>query len=277
MLGDAWKNSRTLLTKNYSDLVLVSIAAASDADMSFSADTGMGECLVVGRKSSTGSQRAVFVILAERPAYPLLRANMAEQIRRLIEGKSLQKLEDGRLGGTPLTFGNQIVGQALDVPLPAPAGGWNLSRIADIYLAQTAYQLTAQKRVWLPTMNEQEATRIPVSTIGAIGKIGPLHLDVEYDAASPGGLRGPFDISPVTVGTAPTYPVLWKHTAERERTMSFDAESEGTPHLGKTPKERAELPPRCRRYGALPLTAISTVTFASTVNPQECSLHLAKQ
>jgi hypothetical protein len=36
--GDSWEESRTLLAKNYSDLVLVSIAGAGSEDMSFSAD-----------------------------------------------------------------------------------------------------------------------------------------------------------------------------------------------------------------------------------------------
>src|SRR5207249_4313014 len=47
--GKAWEASRQLLRKNYSDLVVVSIAANDDLKLSFSADTGMGECLVVGR------------------------------------------------------------------------------------------------------------------------------------------------------------------------------------------------------------------------------------
>jgi hypothetical protein len=58
MSGDSWEDSRKLLASSYSDLILVSIAGAADEDMSFSADTGMGECLVVGRKSSTASKRA---------------------------------------------------------------------------------------------------------------------------------------------------------------------------------------------------------------------------
>jgi hypothetical protein len=42
MSGESWEDSRILLAKNYSDLVLVSIAGAGSEDMSFSADTGMG-------------------------------------------------------------------------------------------------------------------------------------------------------------------------------------------------------------------------------------------
>ena len=51
MSGEAWEASRRMLAKHYSDLVLISIAAPSDNEMSFSADTGMGECLLIGRKS----------------------------------------------------------------------------------------------------------------------------------------------------------------------------------------------------------------------------------
>ncbi|HEV7842140.1 MAG TPA: hypothetical protein VGO69_00510, partial [Pyrinomonadaceae bacterium] len=102
--GDAWRHSRALLSKNYSNLVLVSIAGAGSEDMSFSADTGMGECLVVGHKSKTGSKRATFVILNERPAYPLLGASAAKQIQQLMAEKNLRRLEDGPMGSTPLHF-----------------------------------------------------------------------------------------------------------------------------------------------------------------------------
>src|SRR5713226_9332544 len=61
LCGDSWEKSRRLLAKSFDDLILVSIAAADDAALSFSADTGMGECLVVGRKDDKGSKRATFV------------------------------------------------------------------------------------------------------------------------------------------------------------------------------------------------------------------------
>ena len=59
--GDAWENSRRALARGYSDLILVSIAGAADNEMSFSADTDMGECLIVGRKAAGGSGRATSV------------------------------------------------------------------------------------------------------------------------------------------------------------------------------------------------------------------------
>jgi hypothetical protein len=239
MSGDSWEDSRTLLAKKYNDLVLVSIAGAGSEDMSFSADTGMGECLLIGRKSKTKSKRATFVVLKERPAYPLLGASAAEQIHRLIAGGNLRRLEDGPMGGTLLYFGNDVIGQAMNAPLPA-SGGWNLARIADLSLAQAAYQLANEKRVWLPTMGKSDAINIAITTVAEIGEIGPIHRDINGTTRE-GGIRGPFDTSSVIPGSVPTYPVLWSHDANRERKMSFDADCEGIPRHGVTDEERAAL------------------------------------
>jgi hypothetical protein len=237
--GDSWEDSRTLLARNYSGLVLVSIAGAGSEDMSFSADTGMAECLLIGRKSKTKSKRATFVVLSERPAYPLVGASAAEQVHRLIAGGNIRRLEDGPVAGTPFYFGNDLIGQAMNAPLPA-SGGWNLARIADLSLAQTAYQLANEKRVWLPTMRKSDAINIGITTVGEIGEIGPIHRDINGRTPK-GGIRGPFDTPPVTPGNVPTYPVLWSHDANRERAMSFDADCEGIPRHGATAAERAAL------------------------------------
>ena len=235
--GDAWEKSRALLAEHYSNLVIISIAGEAGADLSFSADTNMGECLIIGRKSETGSTRATFIILNKRPQFPLLGVIIAEQIRRLIESKNLRRLEDGPVSGTPLHFGNEVIGQALEAPLPV-SGGWNLSRIADLSLAQTAYQLIDKKSIWLPTMNKSEIVDIPLTTVAKIGEIGPYHADINGDTST-GGIRGPFNIFPIKPNSVPTYPVLWSHKAERERTMSFEGDSEGFPRQGSRPEEQA--------------------------------------
>ena len=235
--GDAWEKSRALLAKHYSNLVIISIAGEAGADLSFSADTDMGECLIIGRKSETGSTRATFIILNERPQFPLLGVIAAEQIRRLIESKNLRRLEDGPVNGTFLHFGDEVIGQALDAPLPV-SGGWNLSRIADLSLAQTAYQLINKKSIWLPTMNKSEIVDIPLTTVAKIGEIGPYHADINGNTST-GGIRGPFDIFPIKPNSVPTYPVLWSHDAESERTMSFDEDCEGLPRQGSRSEEQA--------------------------------------
>ena len=144
--------------------------------MSFSADTDMGECLVVGRKSVGGSARATFVILNKRPPFQMLGAGIATQIRCLVASKNMRRLEDGQVGGSPLYFGDDRVGYALDASLP-PAGEWNPVRIADLSIAQSAYQTITHHRLWLPNMNEADALPISITNVEGIGKIGPYHAD----------------------------------------------------------------------------------------------------
>jgi hypothetical protein len=235
MSGDAWEESRRLLAQQYSELVLVSIAGANDAEMSFSADTDMGECLVVGRKKFQRRPRATFVVLKERPAYPMLGASVARQIHELVRAHKLHRIEDGPVGGTPLHFGNELIGQAMDAPLPS-SGGWNLSRIADLSLAQAAYQLANERRLWLPTMKKVDALPIPINTVAGIkAKVGPYHADIN-GRNSNNSIRGPFDISPLKSSQVPTYPVLWAHEAENQRSISFGADSEGLPRKDSHPE-----------------------------------------
>jgi hypothetical protein len=225
--GDAWKKSRALLAKNYRDIVVVSIAGSKDLDNSFSADTGSGECLVVGRKAKPDTGRATFAILNERPPNQIAGAQAAYQIRRLIDGGQIRRLEDGPAGGTPINFGDEVIGHLLDAPLPESTG-WFLSRVMDLSLAQTAYQIVVKGKVWLPAMRGSDAPPIPITTIKAIGQICPYHSDVKGINAD-GSVRGPFKIQRVTPSAAPTYPVLWSHSADRERTTTFEPDSEGLP------------------------------------------------
>ena len=239
MMGESWEGSRTLLTNNYSDLILVSIAGATDIDSSFSADTDMAECLVMGHKYKPENERATFVVLKKRPPYPLLGFSAAEQIHRLVAAKSMRTLEDGTIGGTHLYFGNEAIGQAMDAPLPK-SGGWNLARIADLSLAQAAYQLADKQRVWLPGMDKAQAINIPITTVEMVGKIGPHHRDINGESST-GGIRGPFEIRDVKGNEVPTYPVLWAHDAKREQVMCFDGDSEGLPLKGATIEEQESI------------------------------------
>jgi hypothetical protein len=249
--GDAWEMSRQLLRKYYNDLIIVSISGSSGKPLSFSADTGMGECLVVGRKlvsfkervqfdksgESSKEKRAVFVILKDTPTFPMMGAAAAVKIRRVINSGKIRRIEDGPVGGTSISFGDDTIGHLIDAPFPLE-GGWNLARVSDIALSQAAYQLCEQKRIWLPGMNESDTKKVPIATVNDIGQIGPYHMDVSGNTPN-GGIRGPFEISKVTEDEVPTYPIIWAHDANRERTMLFEADSEGIIRQGANENEES--------------------------------------
>jgi len=233
--GEAWEASRNLLSAKYQDLLLISIAGATDSDMAFSADTGMGECLVIGRKSTNGpteaftkvqaaSDRATFIVLRRRPDSRLLGLSVAQEIRRLILNKKIRKIEDGPFGGTKLWFGSELVGQAITAPV-SDNQAWNPVRIADLSLSQTVFQMK-RGSLWLPGMAKAEATTISLTKVSSIGTVGPYHSDIDF-VTQTGASRGPFEHIPLQAGEVPTYPILWSHEANRERCIGFEADCEG--------------------------------------------------
>jgi hypothetical protein len=237
--GDAWEASRRLLAKNYGDIIVVSIAGKSDKETSFSADTGMAECLVVAQRDKGPTKRATFVVLYSQPSSTLLGNVLAKQINDLRLHGGLRKLEDGPIGGTPLRFGNDLVGQVIDAPLPS-SGGWNVARVSDLGLAQAAFQLASHGGIWLPTMLKSAILRVPITQLQAIGTVGPYHSDIA-GLTQTGSVRGPFEIEDIRSGTVPTYPILWAHDAPRERTLLFEADCEAVPRVGRNRKEQKQI------------------------------------
>ena len=65
--GMSWEKARQLLRKKYADITVATIAGEKSYDKAFSADTGLGECLLVARKGVSGVGRARFLTLHERP------------------------------------------------------------------------------------------------------------------------------------------------------------------------------------------------------------------
>jgi hypothetical protein len=235
LAGESWEGSRSLIANNYSNIMIVSISGLGGGELSFSADTSMGECLVIGTKTNAPSDSATFITLYKKPQHSLVGSTTAEQIKKLISCSTIRHLEDGPVGGTPISFGNDVIGNAVVAPLPS-SGSWNISRISDLSLAQTAFQLIKRQRVWLPSMNESEAFEIPIVPISNFGKIGPYHSDINGDTQN-GSIRGPFKVTPIQPNRVSTYPVLWSHDASRERSIVFEADSEGSVKTGK-PSEK---------------------------------------
>ena len=77
-------------------------------DISFSADTGMAECLISARKlksDETPQDRGCFTSLRHRPqGFP----HASSLAGNLLEGSLVRQIEDGPYGGTPLMVGEEL-------------------------------------------------------------------------------------------------------------------------------------------------------------------------
>ena len=249
--GESWRGAREMWTRNYEDVRVVTIAAPRIGDCSFSADTGMGEMLFIGKRRNgrengrpaRKGRRGVFIILRERAQTEIESAEVARIIRGMLRGK-IRKLEDGPYGGTVIRAGKTAVGEMLDAPLPECPGGpddaadpWEVVRIRDLSLAQTAHAL-ANGRLWFAG-ESKSAADIPVCNLGRFARRGFMDRDIcGINRGGNGGPRGPFDRQSPCVKTA-TYPCLWAHDAKRETTMLIEPDSECRVRIGMEARAEA--------------------------------------
>jgi hypothetical protein len=247
--GVAWAACRELIRKNYSDIVVVTIASSSSGSFAFSADTGTGECLLVAKKGGGPAVRITSVSLTAKPSAPFKGTEMARLVREAIADGMLATLEDGPLGGTPLRLGEIGVGEMISGPIGSNEQ-WPLFRIADHSVAQVVYQLVSKSTLWLPGAPKSEALPIAICRFEELGAAGPYHLDVDGASVSGGAARGPFKIQDVKPGHAATFPALNSHDAEKERTLEIGYDSEGIVRVGKSANEKAVLEERRDRIWA---------------------------
>jgi hypothetical protein len=240
LAGEAWEKSRGLLRRGYDDIIVVTIAGeGAENAASFSADTGMGECLILATRAaaseSAASARAIFAVLDRKPEHKLEGAEIGRLIRDLRPG-GVSTLEGAPTGGTTLNLGDDRVGTVIDAPLPADDSGWGIARIRDLSIAQAALNLSAG-RLWLPGMTAREAKAVPIARTGALATVGPYHMDINAQQAG-GGIRGPFEKRDLVDGDAPTYPMLWGHDASEERAIVVQPDSYGEIRRGRSQVEK---------------------------------------
>ena len=223
--SSAWAKFRELIADNYAEITIVSIAA-NGVDTSFSSETGMAECLIVGRKLANGEKpdaRARFVSLRRRPAGFVEASELAARISEIGE---VRRLEDGPYSGAPIYCGGEIEGEVLDAPISEYEIGWGAARVLDCAVAQTAHSLS-EGRLWLP--GQRNAADIPIAQLRDIGATGLDHQLLISDAHNAPFVKD--DPSPTA-----TYPSLWNHNARKETRIICEPDSQMRVKIGMEEK-----------------------------------------
>ncbi|MCE2465862.1 MAG: hypothetical protein J4G01_07295 [Dehalococcoidia bacterium] len=213
----SWQKLRGLLAKEYGDVVVVSIAQNKDVDSSFSADTGMAEVIIIARRLASRERRRSlvhFVNLAERPATKLAAQETAKAIRRAIA--RLTQPGDH----SEIEIGNEKVG-TIRLEKVSPAEKWTTVRVANMELVQVATEL-AQGKLRLP--QSKDAVPIPMTPMGSIGRVGPLHRDIASGPQEPD--RGPFTKS-AGANSGTEWPFLWNRDSKSQQGMEVSPDSHG--------------------------------------------------
>ena len=227
-LGGSWAASRTLLARHYRDLLFVSIAAPGSGEKAFSADTGMAEVLVLGRKRAPdalgpgdcAAAEARWVSLRRRPRSPAEARETARSLRRAIEEAPAER---------GAVFAVYLGGVDAGTGICASVADGGCASVADMAVARVALGL---KRRRLRSARSERETPLPLTTLGTLGRRGPVDRDVGGRRGAAVTARGPFEIV-VPVGV-PTFPVLWGHQAGRERRLVVAPDSMGRLRRGRS-------------------------------------------
>ncbi len=206
--GNSWYKVRNLWAEEYRDLVVITIAHENIEECTFSADTALAECLVVatkGKGETTG--RGTFVCLKRCPHGELEALEIAKALHKT---KDIRRLEDGINRGNPIHIGDDIIGYVISAPLVSAEGRWPISRIKDLTVIQSAYQL-AKGQLQLP--RQKIAIQLPICSVSTIAEIGADHRDI-HDP----GKRGAFDVEEGCSDTS-EYPCLWHLDCKTQRAM----------------------------------------------------------
>ncbi len=213
--GVGWAKSRQLFDLYYDDVTIVSLAASGKNSTCFSADTGIAEVLVVAKKHivrrQSGHTDVRFVSLDKCPSDAVQAAAVAEII-----DKSDSAMYAGKdyLGG--ISDGTLMDGGAVGV--------------LDHELIKAAIALQ-NNTLKLPGSAKYYA--LPITKLGDIAQRGVYLMEINGNKAN-GDARGPFDIEPLR--GIPTYPCLWAHNCNAERSFIVQPDAQGRVRKGMQKK-----------------------------------------
>ena len=189
--GAGWANARKMLHECYDDIRIISIATSGSHDRAFSADTGMAECLLVATKvkvdvmSEGITGGAHFSTLHSRPSTFLEASVYRDSIWKENAYKD-SILEAGGVG------------------------------VRDQSILHTIQQLCEGI---LAFPRADETAPLPVVNLGEISDRGVVHREIVNQRQGAFVKRSPY------AGEVPTYPMLWSHDCDKERSLmvSYDA------------------------------------------------------
>ena len=203
----SWQKLRKLLSDSYSDIVVVSIATSGYP--AFSADTTIGEVVVVARKLREGeraSRTAHFVNLTDRPSNNLAAQEIARAVRSSVS--SITEPD----GHAHITVGTERLGLVSHEPIDSHSK-WPAVRVASGTMYRCVKRLT-QGECLLP--QSHESVPVPITRLGDVNKVSPAHRRyTEAFTRYKGNIAGA------------EYPFLWNRDYKTQDAMLVPPDSSG--------------------------------------------------
>lgn len=216
--GASWENARDAVARKCQDICVISIAAVGTKSYSFSADTALGEVLVVATRRATTvtddsheEELWRWVTLNGRPRSPVVALELA---------KNIVEAEHGNL-----QLGESHAGLSTSAVF-----GIDLGQIKSQDLIEIAMEMEQARAVELTLLPTNQLMSFDLCSLGELGVAGPLHRDINgiHPNGSP---RGPFDTHKKPPGKV-HFPMLWAHDNMKETKLIVEPDTEGKVRQG---------------------------------------------
>ncbi|MGI9306095.1 MAG: N-6 DNA methylase [Gammaproteobacteria bacterium] len=155
----SWQKFRAHIMRRYSDVVIVGLVPGSGA--SFSADTGMEEMLICGRKNGNGANRVLTVI------------NLCQVPRDFVEAHEIVRAARNIKNSGELKIGEYVFGTCIK-SRPANGGAWGAVGVKSNEMGIIAENLIHGKLITLGLVYESNI-KIPLTCLSGHLEIGPTH------------------------------------------------------------------------------------------------------
>ena len=198
----------------------------------------MAECLIVATKHGGGKSGASYSNLAARPSSLLEAAVEAKNAR-----------------------GRAVRGDILE----AGAAG-----VRSTSVIQAARDLETGK---LRLPRSPSAVKLPVVSLGTVANRDLVHRDINggfTNRDETGLARGPFVVRAIRSGEVPTWPMLWAHSADRERRFVVLPDSCGDPRSDDETRAAERWNSAASRLHANLDFRLNSQSLAMCVTPEKC-------
>ena len=236
--GKAWKGARERLAECYDDIHVTAIATTGWTARAFSADTGMAECLVVATKRSRGNSRTLYSNLTARPSTLLEAA---------VEARGAMQ--------------RAVIGDIRD----AGAAGARSASVIEAARTLVAGNLRLPRR--------SREVSLPIVLLGEVAERGLVDRDISGGPTDPqktGPPQGPFVVRRTYAGEVPTYPMLWAHSADRERMFVVRPDRCGEPRKGDETRAAERWDSAASRLHSNRDFQLSSQSLTMCLTPEKC-------
>ena len=120
---------------------------------------------------------------------------------------------------------------------------------------------------------QTQAISLPVVTLSTVAERGLVHRDINggpTDREKTGTPQGPFIVRAIRPGEVPTYPMLWTHSAPRERRLIVNVDRCGDPRPGDDVRAAERYSRTASRLHANLDFQINSQSLAMCFTPEPC-------